>query len=160
LSSNLTLTNKMQIGTATLQSVDYVYGGANQACGSTWPGGGTSLPAGFNSVNGTAQVAAPGSVGTYCLYLNYNYRDHAGANQATLATNTFSAINWTPSPQIAINPTVNCLPTCGLTIGTSYSLSDGETLQQPEDAKWELVSNGSTVWSQTSGNANTAVTFS
>src|SRR5262249_25147282 len=34
------------------------------------------------------------------------------------------------------------------------------TLQQPEDAKWELVSNGSTVWSQTSGNANTAVTFS
>jgi hypothetical protein len=162
LNANLTLTNKMQIGAppTSLTSVDYVYGGANQACGSTWPGGGTLVPGGFNSVNGTAAVAAPGSVGTYCLYLNYNYNDHNGRPQSILATNTFSAINWTPSPQIAISPNPNCLPVCGLLIGTNYNLSDGETLQQPEDAKWELVSNGSTTWSTTSGNANTAVTFS
>jgi len=139
-SSSLTLTNQMQVANATLDSVNYVI--SQGACSSSFSGFSSApqLPGSFLAIGGTAAMQAPASAGGYCVNLKYNYRPQGQPQQAQVVSNPFSAMNWTASPRIAISPVPFCTSSCQLQAGTTYSLSDAESISvSPHPgAQWDL----------------------
>jgi hypothetical protein len=139
-STSLTLTNQMQVANATLDSVNYVI--SQGACSSSFSGFSSSpqLPGSFLTIGGTAAMQAPASAGGYCVNLKYNYRPQGQPQQAQVASNPFSAMDWTASPRISISPVPFCTSSCQLQAGTTYSLWDSESISvSPHPgAQWDL----------------------
>ena len=140
LSASLTLTNQMQLAQATLDSVNYVI--TQGSCTSPFNGFSSApqLPASFLGVGGTAGVPAPASAGAYCVNLKYNYTPQGQPQQSQVVSNPFSAMAWTASPRIGIEPVPYCTSSCQLQAGTTYSLWDSEsiTVSPHPGAQWDL----------------------
>ena len=154
----ITLTNLMQIGpAATLRSVDYrILQGVPVSSG--------TLASSFMTFGGTAQLTAPGSpAAAYALELTYHFDGPTGGTgQSAVVTQPFATVDWSPNPQIAINPLPLCLVGgCQLSVGMTYGLSDGETIPitPHPGALWELVSGGTATTIGTSTDANSAVSW-
>ena len=158
LNSTITLTNRMQIATdgTTLNSVDSLV--QPGACGAPPVMASNPLAAGFLAVGGTAPVPAPSSNGGYCMYLRYNYTPATGPAQSQIVSSDFSATDWVAHPTIFIDP----LPVCGTSlcpaVGTTYNLSDSESipLSPHPAAQWDLVSGTGTTSIGSSPDANAA----
>ena len=137
-----TLTNQMQkTGSVTLNSVNYVV--APGSCDPSFNSfsGAPALPASFLAVAGTATLNAPGTASAYCAYLKFNYTPLTQPQQSQIVWKPFTVTNWIPSPQISIMPTPFCFSGCQLQAGTTYTLSDSESipvLPHPP-AQWDLV---------------------
>ncbi len=134
--STLTLTNHMQVSVGTtVSSVGYAV-----KQGSTVVSSGT-LAGGFDVINGSAPVNAPGVTGNYTMELTYNYSGPLGSGKQAVVSLPFSSTSWAPNPQINISPIPLCLPNCQFTVGTAYSLNDSESiLISPHPAAaWDLT---------------------
>lgn len=138
--SSLTLTNLMQVASATLDSVNYVI--SQGACSSSFSGFSSApqLPGAFLTIGGAAAVQAPASAGGYCINLKYNYRPLGQPQQAQVVSNPFSAMNWTASPRVSISPVPFCTSSCQVQAGTTYTLWDSESISvSPHPgAQWDL----------------------
>ncbi|HKF45160.1 MAG TPA: S-layer homology domain-containing protein [Thermoanaerobaculia bacterium] len=140
--SAYTLTNQMQkTSSVTLNSVNYVVnpGSCNPSFNSF--ASAPALPASFLTAGGTASLQSPATTGSYCVYLKFNYTAQTGPQQSQIAWTSLSVSSWTPSPQISITPAPFCFSGCQLQAGTSYTLSDSETiLVSPHPpAQWDLL---------------------
>jgi hypothetical protein len=140
LNTSLTLTNQMQEANATLNSVNSVI--SQGACSSSFSAftSAPQLPTSFLAIGGTAALQAPASAGGYCVNLKYNYTPQGQPQQSQVVSNSFSAVNWTASPQIAISPVPFCSSSCQLVVGTTYSLWDSEsiTVSPHPAAQWDI----------------------
>ncbi len=125
----LTLTNTMQKApSATVNFVNYSISGPV-------PSGG-SLSGTFNVANGTAQVTAPNTVGSYTITLTYNYNgptDGVNQNQTT-PPQSFTVTTWSPTPAVTVYAdaagTINVNQGFGnnLVVNTTYYLKDSESV--------------------------------
>ena len=160
LNSTVTLTNQMRIAAGTtLNSVDYLVNPG--ACAAPPPMASNPLAASFLTVGGTAPVPAPPSVGGYCMYLRYNFTPSVGPALSQIVASDFTATDWVANPRISIDP----LPVCGNTlcpkIGTTYSLSDSESipLSPHPGAQWDLVSGSGTTSIGSSADATVPISW-
>ncbi len=137
VASQLTLTNQMQMASATLNSVDFSI--QPGACGTPPPMASNPLASSFLAPGGTASVAAPSSASGYCLYLQYNFTS-SGVPQSQTVSSGFSTMNWTAAPLISILPVPYCSSSCQIQSGTTYSLWDSEpiTVSPHPGAAWDL----------------------
>lgn len=130
-SSPLTLQNLMQkAAAAVVVTVSYAITGPQTSSG--------ILPSTFwlATPPQPAQVTAPSAIGNYTMTLTYNYTDHLGSAQVATVAKPFSVTDFQPNPSVMIcrNNSVPCnLPApffgdFNLTLGTTYHLSDIETL--------------------------------
>jgi len=158
ISTNLTLTNQMQVSVGTtVTAVAYTI-----KLGTTTVSSG-NLASSFLTQNGTAQVTAPATSGSYTIDLVYTFNGPQGNGQTAAApTASFSATNWAPNPQISISPLPFCgSGSCQITTGTAYGLSDVENIiiSPHPGAQWDLISSSGTTSLGSSADANTPITW-
>src|SRR6185295_17391161 len=85
-----------------------------------------------------------------------------GQPQSQTVWNPVAVTTWTPTPMIAISPVPFCSQACQFASGTSYNLSDAETMgiSPHPGAQWDLVSQSGTTSLGTSNNASNPITWS
>jgi hypothetical protein len=138
VASALTLTNQMQVASATLNSVDFSI--QPGACGTPPVMGSNPLASSFLAAGGTATVTGPATSGGYCMYLRYNFTPSGGATQSQVVSSGFATMDWTAAPQISISPVPFCSSSCQIQAGTTYELWDSETItvSPHPGAAWDL----------------------
>ena len=140
--SAYTLTNQMQkTGSVTLNSVNYVVNPGT--CSPSFNSFSTapSLPSSFLTAGGTASLQSSATSGSYCVYLRFNYTPLTQPQQSQVSWKALTVTDWTPSPQISILPAPFCFSGCQLQAGTTYTLSDSETIivSPHPPAQWDLL---------------------
>lgn len=139
VNSQIAIKNLMQKGSTTiLNYVDWAIT-TSSVPPSPFPSGQrfTCPSAGFCTVNGTATVPAPGTVGNYYLHLAYNFSGPHGSGQQLTASLPFATTIFQPQPFVGVYrdsahtqivPPFGSPPTFSLTAGTTYYLFDDEPL--------------------------------
>ncbi len=130
-STPITVRNLMQKAAAAVvvtvsYSINAVPPSSDVLASSFWVTGGS----------GTAPVTAPATAGNYTMTLTYSYTDHNGNPQVGTVAKPFSVTAFSPNPSVMVctNNTVPCSQPApffnnfSLTQGTTYYLSDSETL--------------------------------
>ncbi len=147
--SRFILANEMEKApTTTLNSVDSLINPG--ACGPLSVMPSNPLASSFLAVGGLASVTAPNSVGTYCIYLRYNYTE-GGSSASQIVSRPLTVTDWSPGPSIGVYlDSARTLPapffggTLYLTAGTNYYLFDEEPAPPPgtsyPGAQWSLAS--------------------
>ncbi|HEV8118428.1 MAG TPA: S-layer homology domain-containing protein [Thermoanaerobaculia bacterium] len=95
----------------------------------------------FLTAGGTASLNSAATPSAYCAYLKFNYTPLTQPQQSQIVWKPFTVTSWNPSPQISITPAPFCFSGCQLQAGTTYTLSDSESiLVTPHPpAQWDLV---------------------
>jgi len=155
VNGSMTLKNTMQKGPSTsLNSVDYAIT-TTPGAPSTWTSLATCAPpAGFCNANGTANVTAPSTAGSFYMQLRYNFTGPHGTQNLSPAPIAFSTTTFAPNPVLIVckNNSIPCNQPMGyfgqysLVTGTTYYLSDGETLptgvSHPGSSYWKSANSG------------------
>ena len=143
------LANEMEKApTTTLNSVDSLINPGG--CGPLSAMSPNPLASSFLAVGGLASVTAPNSVGSYCIYLRYNYTE-GGSPASQIVSRPLTVTDWSPSPSIVVSldsagaqPAFFFGGTFYLTAGTSYYLFDEEPAPPADTrypgAQWSLAS--------------------
>ncbi|HKF42441.1 MAG TPA: hypothetical protein VKG01_05025 [Thermoanaerobaculia bacterium] len=163
------VTNQMtKPASTTLNSVDWLI--AAGACGAPPPIPTNPVASSFLTVGGAAQIIAPNSTGSYCIYLKYNYTT-SGSSDSVVASRPVTVTEWVPAPAIGIYldaAKTQSAPFVGnsffLNAGTTYYLFDEEAPPPPganyPGAQWRLSTPaGDTTLGSTAVQASFAAQF-
>ncbi len=129
--SKFILANEMEKApTTTLNSVDSLINPG--ACGPLSVMSPNPLASSFLVVGGLASATAPNSVGSYCIYLRYNYTE-GGSPASQIVSHPLTVTDWSSNPSIGVSldsagaqPAPFIGGTFYLTAGTTYYLFDEE----------------------------------
>jgi hypothetical protein len=168
--SRFILANEMEKApTTTLNSVDSLI--SPGACGPLSVMSPNPLASSFLVVGGLASATSPNSVGSYCIYLRYNYTE-GGSPASQIVSHPLTVTDWSSNPSIGVsldNAGAQPAPFIGgtfyLTAGTTYYLFDEEP-PPPADtpypgAQWSLASSsGDTALGSTAAQMFGPVRFS